>query len=64
MSCLKQIWAVYVGLVLSYISVIGNLININVCGLVILVVIIIQAHRVIGWSRELTARGIPLNTKV
>jgi hypothetical protein len=63
MSCLKQIWAVYVGLVISYISVIGNLISLNLCALVILAVVIVQAHRVIGWARELKARGIPLNTK-
>jgi hypothetical protein len=63
LACLKQMWAVYVGLVLSYLSVIGNLVNLNVCGLVILVVVIIQAHRVIGWAGQLTRAGIPLNTR-
>jgi len=63
LACLKQMWAVYVGLVLSYISLVGNLINLNICGLVILVVVIIQAHRVIGWAGQLTRARIPLNTR-
>jgi hypothetical protein len=62
-TCLKQMWAVYVGLVLSYLSVIGNVINLNVCGLVILAAVIIQAHRVIGWSKQLRQAGIPLTTR-
>jgi hypothetical protein len=63
MSCLKQMWAVYVGLVLSYLSVIGNVINLNICGIVILVVVIFQAHRVIGWARQLASAGIPLTAR-
>jgi hypothetical protein len=62
-TCLKQMWAVYVGLVLSYLSVIGNLLNFNLCALIIVVVVIIQAHRVIGFARELARAGIPLDTK-
>ena len=62
-TCLKQIWAVYVGLALSYVSVLGNLVRFNICSLIILVVVILQAHRVIGWARELRAIGIPLDTK-
>ena len=63
MSCLKQMWAVYVGLVLSYLSLIGNVINLNICGAVILLVVIFQAHRVIGWARQLNAAGIPLTAR-
>jgi hypothetical protein len=60
MTCHKQIWAVYTGLVLSYLSLIGNLLNVNVCGLIILLVVIVQAHRVLGWAKQLTRMGIPL----
>jgi hypothetical protein len=60
MACLKQIWTVYVGLGLSYLSLLGNLLNFNLCGLVILIVVIVQAHRVIGWAGKLTRVGIPL----
>ena len=62
-TCLKQMWAVYIALVLSYLSILGNLVRFNVCSLIILVVVILQAHRVIGWARELQAAGIPLDAK-
>ena len=65
LTCYKQLWAVYVGLVLSYLSLIGNLItlNFNICGLVLLIAAIAQAHRVIGWAKQMTQMGIPLTTK-
>jgi hypothetical protein len=50
--CAKQMWAVYVALVLSYLTL-----------LALLVVVILQAHRVLGWAKELTRLGIPLNMK-
>jgi hypothetical protein len=62
-ACLKQMWAVYVGLGLSYLSVLGNLINLNVCSLVILAVVIIQAHRVIGFASRLRGLNIPLTIR-
>ncbi len=63
-SCFKQMWAVYLGLGLSYLSVIGNLINLNICGLVILGAVILQAHRVLGFAKRLQALGIPLTTRL
>jgi hypothetical protein len=62
-TCLKQMWAVYIGLALSYLSVIGNLLRFNVCALIILAAVILQAHRVIGWARELRKMGIQLNAR-
>lgn len=59
-ACLKQLWAVYTGLVLSYISLVGNVLTLNLCALVILIVIILQAHRVIGFAKRLRAAGVPL----
>lgn len=61
--CLKLIWALYVALVLCYLSVIGNLINLNVCGLVILIVVILQSHRVLGWAKQLQQASIPLTAR-
>ena len=63
MTCLKQPWALYTGLILSYVAVIPNLLVLNVCGIGILVVVIFQAHRVIGWAKKMQANGIPLNVK-
>ena len=62
-ACFKQMWTVYVGLGLSYLSVLGNLINLNICGLIILAAVILQAHRVLGFAKRLTFLGIPLTTR-
>ena len=66
-ACLKQMWAVYVGLGLSYLSLIGNFINFNVksinpCPFVVLFAVIFQAHRTIGWARQMNDAGIPLDS--
>lgn len=63
LSCLKQLWAVYVGLVLSYVSLTGNLLNLNFCGLIIVIVVILQAHRVIAWAKRMQRYGAPLTLK-
>jgi hypothetical protein len=57
------LWAVYVGLALSYLSALGNLVNLNLCGLAIVVVAIVQAHRVISFAGQLNRAGIPLTTR-
>ena len=62
-ACLKQFWAVYIGLGLSYLAVVANLFNLNVCGLIILAVVILQAHRVLGFAKRLRGLGIPLTTR-
>jgi hypothetical protein len=61
LACLKNLWAVYVGLVLSYASVLLQLLSFNICSIVILIIVILQAHRVIGWGNKMRAAGIPLN---
>lgn len=63
LSCLKQIWAVYVGLILSYISLLMQVIQMNICGVVILIIVIMQSHRVISLANRLRAAGIPLSAK-
>ena len=64
-TCLKHMWAVWTGLVLSYLSVLGNLMNLpqSVCGLIFLAVAIVQAHKCIKRAKELNAAGVPLTTK-
>ncbi len=63
MTCLKQTWAIYVALVLSYLSLISSLARFQICGIILLLVVILQAHRVLGWAKELRCAGIPLTTK-
>lgn len=63
MTCLKQMWAVWVGLVLSYLMVLNSLLSLNLCGIVILGAAIFQAHRVIGWAKEMRLKSIPLTTR-
>jgi hypothetical protein len=63
-TCLKHLWAIYTGLVLSYISLVGNLLSFNLCAILILLAIIVQAHRVLGFAKQIQAAGLPLNAKV
>lgn len=63
LSCYKIMPGVWIGLAASYLSLAGNVINFNLCGLVIMLVAIIQGHRVISWASKLSAEGIPLNQK-
>jgi len=52
LTCMKMIPAVWVGLVLSYLSLIASLMGTNLCGIVILVPVIGQSHRVLSWSKR------------
>lgn len=63
LTCLKKMWAVYVGLGLSYLSAVLQLLSLNVCGVVILILVILQAHRVIGWATKLKTAGVSLSAK-
>lgn len=62
-TCFKQMWAVYVGLGISYLGLLSSILQLNLCGLAILIVIIIQAHRVLGFAKQLRASGVPLDSK-
>jgi hypothetical protein len=62
-TLMKKPWGLYVGLTLSYLGLVVNLIRVNVCGLVIVVVILIQAHRVLKFMSLLRQAGIPLTSK-
>ena len=62
LTCLKQMWAVYVALVLSYMSLVSQVLNLNLSGSVILTFVVLQAHRVIGWANQMRAAGVPLTT--
>ncbi len=61
--CFKQIWALYVALVLSYVSIISSVFRLQLCSIVLLGAVIFQAHRVLRWANELQAAGIPLTTR-
>jgi hypothetical protein len=75
MACLKRVWAVYVGLGLSYLAVLTALVaTVNYfpwslsfmpCGCLALAacVSILQAHRVIACSRRMRVADIPLDHK-
>jgi hypothetical protein len=62
--------AVYVGLVLTYLALLGQLylflferFFFNVVWTIIMVMAIRQAHRVIRWARQIRMGGLPLTTK-
>lgn len=60
-TLMKQIWGVYIGLVMGYLSLVGNLMSFNLCALVITIFVLVQAHRVLGFARKMQAENIPLN---
>lgn len=60
--CLKHRWAIYVGLTMSYLSVVGNILVLNVCALMLLLAIIIQAHQTLSQARKLLDAGVALDT--
>lgn len=69
-TCLKQIWAVWIGLILSYLSLPGAMMRLPLgvpgaplVSIVILVIVIIQAHRCIKFAGQLTMAGVPLTAK-
>lgn len=74
-SGLKQMWAVYLGLAFSYLSLAGNVYSFftgegpgaaktgNIIGLAIVGAVIAQAHRTIGLAGKLKKSRIPLTAK-
>ena len=67
-TCMKQMWAVYVGLALAYLSTFGNLSQLasgngNIFTIVMLVAAIAQGHSSLIASKKLRNAGIPLTTK-
>src|SRR3954471_10305728 len=52
-TLMKQVWGIYVGLVMSYFALVGNLLNFNICGLVIIIFILVQAHRVLTFANRM-----------
>ena len=73
LACLKHVWAVRVGLVLNYLTVIIMTINLFrgdpygafgcLTSLVFLPLSVLQAHRVIGLCSKMRAADIPLDPK-
>lgn len=63
LACLKQLWAVYVGIVLTYLSLLVQARSLNLFPMVILFLVILQAHRVITWAKRLQSAGVPLTAK-
>ncbi len=62
-TCLMKLCAVYIGLGISYLGLLGSFSNFNIVPFLVLILVIIQAHRVIGYSKTLLTAGIPLDSK-
>jgi hypothetical protein len=60
MACMKQLWAIYTGLVASYFLLLVSVLGLAVCPLIIVIVVLVQAHRTIGWANRMRRAGIPL----
>lgn len=61
-SLMKQIWAVWVGTVLSGIGIALSLLNLNCCLLLLLIATLFQGIRVIGFAGQLKKAGVPLTS--
>jgi hypothetical protein len=62
-ACLKQPWGVYLGIGINYLTLLACVLRIDLCSSLLLIVVLIQAHRVLRWAKEFIATGIPLGTK-
>lgn len=63
-TLLKHMWAVYVGLVLSYLALAGSVLGLAPCQVILLLPVVIQAHRVLRWAKKLWSCGVPLTATV
>ena len=62
--CVKQVWAVYVSLVITYMASFTCLLTLNVCPLILLIVVLLpNPIRIIRWANRLQAAGIELTAK-
>lgn len=63
-TCLKHIWAVWTGLILSAILILLQLANMpqGVCCIVVLCAVLFQAKRCLDRAKVLNDAGIPLNS--
>lgn len=57
LACMKRITALRVGLVLNYVILVIQVLALNFCGAAIMVVAILQAHRVLSLRKKLIAAG-------
>lgn len=62
-TCCKQMWAVYVGLILAYVLVGLSLPFCNLFVALLSLGGVFGGHRIIHWSQELRRKGIPLTTQ-
>jgi hypothetical protein len=58
LTCMRITPAIYVGLAMSYLAIIGSAINLSICAVVLLAFVIFQGHRVLGFAAHLESRGI------
>lgn len=50
--CLKYRWALYVSLVIGYASLLAQLLSFYFIAVIVLVFVILQTHRVLGWAKR------------
>jgi hypothetical protein len=62
-TCWKQLWGVYVGLVMSYLMTVISLPG-SLMMAAVFSVGIFGGHRIISWAKELRRKRIPLNTSL
>lgn len=59
----KARWAIYAGLVLSYVLLLKSLAILDFIAIIFLIIAIIQAHRAIGFVNQIRNADLPLDVK-
>jgi tetratricopeptide (TPR) repeat protein len=71
LTCLKRLWAVYVSLALGYLTLLQLVLTVltgrtnfgTILALGLIILVIRQGHRVIGWAKKMRTAGVPLTAK-
>jgi hypothetical protein len=59
----KQMWAVWIGLILTYIATLTSVFSCNAYATVLFLILVVQGHRALAMAGQLTSAGIPLDLR-
>lgn len=64
-TCAKQLWGLWMGLILCYLSLLGNLVRLpeSLCPLLFIIAALVQSHRCLSTAKKLRDAGIPLTER-
>lgn len=63
LTCCKNVLAIYLGLVLTYLQLAAAAVGSFICPMLILLAMVLHAHSVLYWAGVLRRKGIPLTVR-